>query len=140
MRTTLLFAAGSAALFLVGPAFAASAAGAAAPLSPPASSQADRSSNPAANTGAAADASASATATASSVTAGEPVKDNTGAVIGQIASVDTDASGQKLAVIKMGADQFRIETSKLGPADGAVTVNLTQAQITAQLHPASAPK
>jgi hypothetical protein len=39
-----------------------------------------------------------------------------------------------MAVIKMGADQFQVSADKLGAADGAATINLTQAQIATMLH------
>jgi hypothetical protein len=62
------------------------------------------------------------------------VKDNTGATIGSIASLTTDASGKQAAVIKMGSDQFQVATANLGQANGAATINLSQAQIAGMLH------
>ncbi len=58
-----------------------------------------------------------------------PVKDNPGATIGSIAEVTAGPGGQQVAVIKMGADSFTVETGKLQVKDGAATVNATQAQI-----------
>jgi hypothetical protein len=86
---------------------------------------------PSASTGANANASVPA-----QLSAGLTVKDNTGASIGQVASVETDSkTGQKMATIKMGSDSFRLPADRLALADGAATVNLTQAQIQAKLHP-----
>jgi hypothetical protein len=99
--------------------------------SPPATNGAASSSAPSASTGANANASVPA-----QLAAGLAVKDNTGASIGQIASVETDSkTGQKMATIKMGSDSFRLPADRLSVADGAATVNLSQAQIQAQLHP-----
>jgi hypothetical protein len=83
-------------------------------------------------TGAAANTNATATA---AVTAGLTVKDNTGAAIGQISEVKPDAKGVAMATIKMGADSFQVPTTNLAVQNGAAVINLTQAQITAQLHP-----
>ncbi len=83
-----------------------------------------------ANTG----TSANTSATAGGFTVGETVKDNTGATIGTITDLKTDASGKQSAVIKMGSDQFSVATSNLGSASGAATINLTQAQIASMLH------
>lgn len=85
---------------------------------------------PPASTGTGADTSA----TTGAFTVGMPVKDSTGAVIGSIASLDTDASGKQNAVIKMGADQFAVPTDKLGQGSGAATINLSQSQIQGMLH------
>jgi hypothetical protein len=63
-----------------------------------------------------------------------PVKDNTGATIGSIADLKTDASGKQAAVIKMGSDQFQVSTTNLGSANGAATINLSQGQIASMLH------
>jgi hypothetical protein len=108
-------------------------ASSAAAASQPTTSTPPATSGAAAATGSNANATTSATAP---VTAGLTVKDNTGVSIGQVAAIDTDsATGQKMATIKMGADTFRLPADKLAVADGAATVNLTQAQIQAQLHP-----
>ena len=86
---------------------------------------------PSASTGSNANASVPA-----QLSAGLTVKDNTGASIGQVASIDTDSkTGEKMATIKMGKDSFRLPADRLAVADGAATVNLSQAQIQAQLHP-----
>jgi hypothetical protein len=39
-----------------------------------------------------------------------------------------------MAVIKMGADTFQVQTDRLGSGAGAATINLTQAQINGMLH------
>ena len=78
--------------------------------------------------------SANTSATAGGFTVGMPVKDNTGATIGSIADLKTDASGKQAAVIKMGSDQFQVSTSNLGSANGAATINLSQPQIAQMLH------
>jgi hypothetical protein len=89
----------------------------------------------AAATGAAANTNATAGAPTQPLAAGMTVKDNTGAAIGQVAKLDTDAAGKTMATIKMGADSFQVPAANLATADGAATINLTQAQIAAQLHP-----
>ena len=74
-------------------------------------------------------AGANASATTGGFQVGEPVKDNTGATIGQIAALSPGSGGQTMAVIKMGSDSFQVATDRLGSANGAATINLTQAQI-----------
>jgi len=91
--------------------------------------------------GSAADTSATAsTAAPASLSIGEPVKDNTGATIGAIQSLNTGSNGQQMAVIKMGNDTFQAPADRLGVTDGAATINMTQAQITTMLHPAAGGK
>ena len=85
-------------------------------------------------------ADTSATAAAPSLSVGEPVKDNTGATIGAIASLNTGTNGQQMAVIKMGNDTFQAPADRLGVTDGAATINLSQAQITTMIHPAAGGK
>jgi len=77
----------------------------------------------------------SATAGAAQISVGQPVKDNTGATIGAISSVNTSANGQQMAVIKMGNDTFQVPGDRLGVGNGAATINLSQAQITGMIHP-----
>jgi len=103
---------------------------------PPSSSSAPSSSSSSA-TGSGADTSVSASGAAAALSAGEPVKDSTGATIGSIQSLNTGANGQKMAVIKMGNDAFQVPADRLGAANGAATINMTQAQITSMLHPAA---
>jgi hypothetical protein len=80
-------------------------------------------------------ANTSATAGAPALSIGEPVKDNTGATIGSISSLTAGANGQQMAVIKMGTDTFQVPSDRLGAADGAAEINMTQAQISGMLHP-----
>jgi hypothetical protein len=74
---------------------------------------------------------------AAALSVGEPVKDNTGATIGSITSLNASAGGQQMAVIKMGTDTFQVPSDRLGAANGAAEINMTQAQITGMLHPAA---
>jgi hypothetical protein len=138
MRSTLIFAAGAGALLLAGQAFAAeqmSGPGSTMPdttttTDAPSAGPSKAPANPPAATGPGANSSA----TVSGLSVGMPVKDNTGATIGEIASLGADASGAQTAVIKMGADQFQVQTDKLGASAGVATINLTQAQIATMLH------
>lgn len=92
-------------------------------------------------TGSAADTSATAGASAAAaLSVGEPVKDNTGATIGAISSINTSANGQQMAVIKMGNDTFQVPGDRLGVANGAATINLSQSQIAGMIHPAAGGK
>jgi hypothetical protein len=52
------------------------------------------------------------------------VKDNTGALIGEV----TDLKGG-VATIKMGSDTFTVDSSKLAVQGGAATINATQAEL-----------
>ena len=67
------------------------------------------------------------------VTAGMPVKDNTGATIGSVASVQPGPGGAPVATIKMGAKTFTVATNSLAVIGGAATINATQAQIEGML-------
>ena len=91
---------------------------------PPAASSANAAAASAANTN----------ATVATLTSGLAVKDNTGATIGQIASLQPDASGKQMATIKMGADTFNVAAADLAVQNGAAVINMTGAQITAMLH------
>ncbi|HEV7158284.1 MAG TPA: hypothetical protein VGN38_08015 [Caulobacteraceae bacterium] len=90
--------------------------------------------SPKAQTGAAANTSA-----AVPLADGMTVRDNTGASIGIISKMAADASGGQMVTIKMGADAFQVPAANLAVNNGAAEINLTKAQIEAQLHPA-APK
>jgi hypothetical protein len=93
---------------------------------------------PPSTSGSAADTSATAGASAAAaLSVGEPVKDNTGATIGAISSISTSANGQQMAVIKMGNDTFQAPVDRLGVANGAATINLSQSQIAGMIHPAA---
>jgi hypothetical protein len=105
-----------------------------APTAPQAQPTAPASAAGAADTGAAANTNATA-APAQPLATGLTVKDNTGAAIGQITAVKTDAAGRSMATIKMGADTFQAPAANLAVQDGAAVINLTQAQIASQLHP-----
>jgi hypothetical protein len=80
---------------------------------------------PAAKTGAAASASATATA---ALAVGQPVKDKTGAVIGEIAELN----GQQ-ATVKMGDQSFSISAQSFVVQDGAAVLNATQDQLKAMI-------
>lgn len=73
--------------------------------------------------------SATASGADASVTTGMSVKDNTGAAIGSVSEVKADASGAKVATIKMGAETFAVDTTSLAVRDGAAVINATQAEI-----------
>jgi hypothetical protein len=90
-----------------------------APAAPPAT----------ANTGAQTNTTA-----AVALTSGMAVKDSSGATIGQVASLQADASGKQMATIKMGTDTFNVAAADLGVQNGAAVINMTQAQISAMLH------
>ena len=91
-------------------------------------------SSPAPAAGASVGASANTSASAAvNLSTGMSVKDSTGAIIGEVTDLKTDASGKKVATIKMGADTFAVETGRLGVQDGAATVNATQAELEAML-------
>lgn len=83
--------------------------------------------------GSAAGAGADASATAATLAVGATVKDNTGASIGTVTDLKPDATGKQVATIKMGADTFAVETDKLAVADGAATINASQAELKAML-------
>jgi hypothetical protein len=105
---------------LAGQALAQTSAAPAAPMAPTA---------PATAATPATAAPAAPAAAAVGVTVGLPVKDVTGAVIGQISEVTAGPSGQQVAVIKMGEDVFTVETAKLQVKEGAAHVYATEAQI-----------
>jgi hypothetical protein len=81
---------------------------------------------PGAQTGTATDASAT-------VAAGQPVKDSTGATIGEVAEVKPDATGKSMATIKMGETSFAVDVNNLAVRDGATLINATQAEILAMM-------
>jgi hypothetical protein len=139
MQKTLSYAALAAALALASPVLAQTPSSGAsreatpqtAPPSsstlPPAASgsasQAPGTTAPSATTPSGTNAAANAGASAD-VASGMSVKDNTGAVIGQVTAVKGD-----MATIKMGADTFTVDTSKLGVQGGAATINASQAEL-----------
>jgi len=140
MSKLLSYAAMAAVLSLAGPALAQSAqpaaksappttsspssaapAATAPSATPPTTSAPAEAAPPAAAAATGGDAAANAGA---EVTNGMSVKDNTGALIGLVTGVKNG-----MATIKMGSDTFTVETSKLGVAGGAATINATQADI-----------
>ncbi|CAN7159307.1 hypothetical protein [Caulobacter sp. LjRoot300] len=78
-------------------------------------------------------ASAPAPAAAAPVTAGQPVKDNTGATIGTVAEVKPDASGKTMAAIKMDDKTFAVDVANLAVRDGATLINASKAEIEGML-------
>lgn len=89
------------------------------PAAPPSSSRGSQSAGPSSST--------------ASVTAGLPVKDMNGTTIGSVTDVKTDASGNKVATIKMGADTFAVDASALAVDNGTAVINSTQAEIKSML-------
>ena len=144
MRSALFIAVAGIAIATCGPVFASSQPAASpktpatdAPMqstTPPATSTTPDTSSSAAPAGGSA-ADTSATAGGPTLSVGEPVKDNTGATIGAISSISTNANGQQMAVIKMGNDTFQVSSDKLGAGDGSVTINLSATQIGTMIHP-----
>jgi hypothetical protein len=132
---TLSYAALAAALAFAAPALAQAPKPDATTASPPTSTSAPSTSTPSAKatTGTSASttgaASAGAAGTNASVTTGMSVKDNTGALIGEVTDVKADASGKSVATIKMGTNTFSVDAANLGVADGAATINASQADI-----------
>jgi hypothetical protein len=76
-----------------------------------------------ARTGASADTAANAGAS-TSLTTGMSVKDNAGALIGEVKSLKGG-----VATIQMGSDSFTVDANKLGVAGGAATINASQAEL-----------
>ena len=68
-------------------------------------------------------------AAAAPVTAGQPGKDNTGAVIGSVVEVKPDASGKSMATIKMDHKTFAVDVAMLAVRDGATLINASKAEI-----------
>jgi hypothetical protein len=55
---------------------------------------------------------------------GMSVKDNTGALIGEVKAVKGG-----VATIQMGSDSFTVDTNKLGVANGVASINASQAEL-----------
>ena len=72
-------------------------------------------------------------AAAAPVAAGQPVKDNSGAVIGSVAEVKPDATGKSMATIKMDDKTFAVDVANLAVRDGATLINASKAEIEAML-------
>ncbi|MGZ6039111.1 MAG: hypothetical protein ACXWKR_10605 [Phenylobacterium sp.] len=144
MTKTLSYAAFAAAVALSGPCLAQSAKPAPAtqpgtpattsattPSSPAPAGATPSTTNPATPPGAAQSAaptgsSADTAAQAGSATlmTGMSVKDNTGALIGEVKAIKGS-----VATISMGSDTFTVDSDKLGVSGGAATINATQAEI-----------
>ncbi|HEY7901357.1 MAG TPA: hypothetical protein VIC25_09250 [Caulobacteraceae bacterium] len=92
----------------------------------PAPSKSDTPSSTA-NTGTAENTSASA----ANLSVGMTVNDNTGAAIGPITALTSGANG--MATIKMGEQSFQVPATNLYMSNGSATINLTRAQLQAQL-------
>jgi hypothetical protein len=130
MTKTFAFAAIVAALSFAAPALAQDPAASSPSKAPPATTSepsGPATSSTAPSTGTSSDTAATASAGAS-VSTGMSVKDNTGALIGEVADVKGG-----VATIKMGADTFTVDTAKLGVANGAATINATAADIRGML-------
>jgi hypothetical protein len=72
-------------------------------------------------------------APAAPVTAGQPVKDTTGTVIGSVAEVKPDATGKSMATIKMDDKTFAVAVNNLAVQDGATLINASKAEIEGML-------
>jgi len=138
MQKTIAYAALAAALVVAGPSLAQTKPAASKPATstatPPASTTEaapqtaapDKAAPPASSpapTGSTADTAANAGASAT-LMSGMSVKDNTGALIGEVKSVKDG-----LATIAMGSDTFTVDANKLGVSGGAATINATQAEL-----------
>lgn len=71
---------------------------------------------------------ANATAGATSLAVGQPVKDKTGAVIGQITDIKAGT-----ATVKMGDQSFSIAAQSFVVQNGAAVINATQDQLKAMI-------
>lgn len=130
MRSFLTLGAATIALAIAAPALAQTApsqtTAPAAPAQDPAAAAAATTPDPAT-------AAAPAAAPAAPVTAGQPVKDNTGAVIGSVAEVKPDATGKTMASIKMDDKTFAVDVANLAVRDGATLINASKAEIETML-------
>jgi hypothetical protein len=61
-----------------------------------------------------------------------PVKDKTGAVIGQISDLKPEGSSQT-ATVKMGDQVFAVGAESFAVQNGAATINATQAELKAMI-------
>ncbi|WP_029913119.1 hypothetical protein [Caulobacter sp. UNC358MFTsu5.1] len=78
-------------------------------------------------------AAAAPASAAAAVAAGQPVKDNTGAVIGSVTEVKPDATGKSMATIKMDDKTFAVDVKNLAVQDGATVINASKAEIEGML-------
>jgi cell division septation protein DedD len=130
MRSFLTLGAAAVALAIAAPALAQTTTPTAPAQDPAAAAPAQDSTT--APTGTSAPTAGTATATAP-VTAGQPVKDNTGATIGTVAEVKPDASGKTMAAIKMDDKTFAVDVANLAVRDGATLINASKAEIEGML-------
>ena len=79
--------------------------------------------DPKASTAAGADAAANVGAP-TTLTTGMSVKDNTGALIGEVKALKDG-----VATIQMGSDTFTVDSNKLAVEGGAAKINATQAEL-----------
>lgn len=125
MRFTMTLAAAAAVLATALPAMAQSTApSAAAPSTSPSASESG--------------SAASTTSAATTLSVGQPVKDKTGVVIGEIADLKPGAGGQT-ATVKMGDQSFAIGAQSFVVQDGAAVINATQAELKAMIANAAKP-
>jgi hypothetical protein len=130
MRTKLPHAVLAATLIVAAPALAqapsaVSPAPGVQPATPPTAAQ----SAPSASIGSSADTAANASAGASLMT-GMSVKDNTGAIIGEVKGIKSG-----VATIQMDSDTFTVDTDKLGVSNGAANINASKADLKKMLPP-----
>lgn len=130
MRSFLTLGAAAVALAIAAPALAQTTSPTAPAQDPATAAPAQDSTT--APTGTSAPTAGTATATAP-VTAGQPVKDNTGATIGTVAEVKPDASGKTMAAIKMDDKTFAVDVANLAVRDGATLINASKAEIEGML-------
>ena len=81
---------------------------------------------------------ASAAPATGALSVGLPVKDKTGAVIGQITDLKPGAGGEQ-ATVKMGDQSFAIGARSLVVVNGAAVINATEAQLKAMIASAAKP-
>lgn len=72
------------------------------------------------------------------LTVGLPVKDKTGAVIGQITDLKPGPGGEQ-ATVKMGEQSFAIGAQSFVVQNGAAVINATEAQLKAMIASAAKP-
>jgi hypothetical protein len=130
MRSFLTLGAAAVALAIAAPALAQTTTPTAPAQDPAAAAPAQDSTT--APTGTSAPTAGTATA-AAPVTAGQPVKDNSGAVIGSVAEVKPDATGKSMATIKMDDKTFAVDVANLAVRDGATLINASKAEIEGML-------
>lgn len=81
---------------------------------------------------------ASAAPATGALSVGLPVKDKTGAVIGQITDLKPGAGGEQ-ATVKMGDQSFAIGAQSFVVVNGAAVINATEAQLKAMIASAAKP-